>query len=954
MGGVTNFTSVIEARSLGTADIDKMAAAIDKQSAALDGLGKKATAINSHPGFGGFADKIKQGISDPLGAAESSIVSALTAMGPMGAAVAGIGTVLGTLAFAGFKAAESLAAYGQQIENTGLRTGLTTKEIAQFGFAARLVDQDLGVFERTMRGLTAALTDNSAAGAKARDALNSLGVSPRQLNGELKPTGQLLTELSAALGAIPNAIERNKVGMEIFKKAWVEIAPAILKLNEGVKVANREGFWGPSDAQLKQYDKYDEKTTVALQKYDQLIRKAKEWLALNLMPDGEIDRLKGVAENAARRGLPQLNAPGGPSSSIAAALFGADASRVQGDQTAGSALLNAARTRIDATLEGLRAKAAAAKEKYDEAYNSIRTLSGVGAAAAQKEIDSVSVLKKSYEGLNDQLKLAEKTEAARVALLEKAQTLRQSGAGFLQFGSGVGGFIVTNDQISKANQSNRPPSLFGPPERRGNYWNNPFLPSGFGSADLADGISANGSEFISRESTRGPQIGGMSVEQLNARNAGIAGRRNTDEQARLGMLRMEADVTAQLVDLRAGPGGELAAARTVAGIREAALKEEYKITGDINAYREDSRRNEIEFELKLAQLQRKRLDDLRNTGGQLFDAALGGKAGLEQFFSNFIKGQFRTLAGNAFAETFKGSSMNMGLPGKIFQGTIFGKDPLKGATDMNTLATTQNTEAIIAFNARLATSSTGGGGGAISGLAGYGRYLPGGGAWATGDNWVSNSGSPSDTGYTSDGVQRYSPENYGDGGEFLGAGATSSHDLEVGKSSRSAAGGFHRSTAQYGAAAFGTAVGVYGAITSPSTKGKLASGGGALMSAGSAVPPPVGPALMIAGAAMQFASMVMGDPKANEAKRIDQMLSDARYAQPVAMSYSMDRLGRGFDRNTAGEIRIIVETPVTVNAMNAQGFADHSLDIAEAHASVLEAHLSPRLESMIRNIAFRQ
>src|SRR4051812_9672830 len=133
MGGVTNFLSVIEARSLGTADIDKMAAAIDKQSAALDGLGKKATAINSHPGFGGFADKIKQGLADPLGTVEAAATKALEALGPGGGIVAGFGVALGSLAVAGFTAAKSLAEYGQQIENTGLRTGLTTKEVVQFG-----------------------------------------------------------------------------------------------------------------------------------------------------------------------------------------------------------------------------------------------------------------------------------------------------------------------------------------------------------------------------------------------------------------------------------------------------------------------------------------------------------------------------------------------------------------------------------------------------------------------------------------------------------------------------------------------------------------------------------------------------------------------------------------------------------------------------------------------------
>lgn len=909
--GVTNFLSVVEARSLGTADIDKMAAAIDKQSAALDNLGKKANAVSEHKGFSGFADKIKQGITDPLGAVEQVATKALESMGPIGAVTAGFATALGALAFAGFKAAESLAAYGQQIENTGLRTGLTTKEVVQFGFAARLVDQDVSVFDRTMRGLTAALTDNSAAGAKARDALRDLGVTPRTLNGDLKPTGQILTELSAALGSIPNAIDRNKVGMEIFKRAWVEIAPAILKLNEGVKIANREGLWGPNQQQLEQWDAYDRRTTVALAKWDLLIRKAKEYIALNFLPE------ENYYENLRQKsgGVSGPDAPGAPQSSIASALFGGDAARVNADRAAGNALLNSARGRIDNTLDGLRFKAEAAKQKYEEAYNSIRTLSDVGAQAAQKEIDSVSSLRKTYEGLNEQLKLAEKNEAARLALLEKAQTLRSQGQGFLQFGGGTNGFIVTQQQITAANQQRgRGPSLF----RSGEFSAESFAAQNslLTQPDLAAGTDFQGN-FVSPSSQRNVQVGDGSTEQLNARSLAISQRRNSTEQSNLAMLGAEANFAAQIVELRAGPGGELAAARAAAGIREAALQNELAVTQDINAYREKSQQNQLEFEMRVAELQRKRLDDLRNTGAQLFDAALGGGSGLANFGKNFLLGQGRALAGNAFAELFKNVSGNIGLGGKVFQGTIFGQDPLKGATDMNTMATLDNTRAMMAFSARIAASASGGGGGLVGGLEG-----------------ISGIGGDS------------APDSYLGGGDW-GDGTI--------LPAKTGGGGFSLGRALgIGGAAAGGGFGIYSGIKAGGGRGATTAAASAIAMAGSiialsskalAIAGPIG---LLAGTGIGIiASAIFGDPKKNRASDIDAELQAARYTAPSSSTYTMDRFGRSFDMSTQGGLRV----NIVVQTLDSKSFEDNAPQLVEALNRHIEARLSPRFESNIRRMA---
>ena len=90
--------------------------------------------IDSEAKFEGFGEKIKQFIESPLAGAKSAVTSLLTAMGPFGGAIAAGVTVLTGIALAGFEAAKSLGEYGVRIRDVELRTGLTAKEVGQFGY----------------------------------------------------------------------------------------------------------------------------------------------------------------------------------------------------------------------------------------------------------------------------------------------------------------------------------------------------------------------------------------------------------------------------------------------------------------------------------------------------------------------------------------------------------------------------------------------------------------------------------------------------------------------------------------------------------------------------------------------------------------------------------------------------------------------------------------------------
>jgi hypothetical protein len=139
------------------------------------------------------------------------------------------------------------------------------------------------------------------------------------------------------------------------------------------------------------------------------------------------------------------------------------------ERGAGNAILEAARDRMARTPEGLKLAESEAKQKYEEAYKNIQTLSDVGSEAAQRQIAKVADLGANYRRLSDQLKEVEKDESKRISNLEKIRDLVREGQTGLVIGTGAMQTVVPGTQIFDANRPPRGiPSLF----RRG--FQNPY------------------------------------------------------------------------------------------------------------------------------------------------------------------------------------------------------------------------------------------------------------------------------------------------------------------------------------------------------------------------------------------------------------------------------------------------------------------------------------------------
>jgi len=250
--------------------VEAITKAYDKMIAAEQGGGGSK--------WQGFADGVKNFIQNPLQAAGSAVGGLIEKMGPMGTVVsAGVATFT-AFAAAGWEAAKSLASYGLEIKNVELRTGFTTKEVGQFGFAARMAGQDASIFERMMKGLSQASDEQSKEGEKARATLKGMGVDLRSATGDMKPTSQILLEISAGLGKLPEGVQRDAAAMDLFKRVGLEAIPVINGLNENIKRAKELGL-GATDEDLKRWEKYHQNVTEAEALWERFVRRIKEPLA---------------------------------------------------------------------------------------------------------------------------------------------------------------------------------------------------------------------------------------------------------------------------------------------------------------------------------------------------------------------------------------------------------------------------------------------------------------------------------------------------------------------------------------------------------------------------------------------------------------------------------------------------------------------------------------------------
>lgn len=353
------------------------------------------------------------------------------------------------------------------------------------------------------------------------------------------------------------------------------------------------------------------------------------------------------------------------------------------------------------------------------------------------------------------------------------------------------------------------------------------------------------------------------------RSSALAGREM--EEA----YRQTLDHQTRMIELLAGPGGEIAAVQQIYALRMAGAKSA-----------EEAQAAERSRMIGLAQVERQRLNELRQSAGSVFDAVLRGGGGLRDFAKGLALTQARGVFQNLAVEMFGGRSGRLALPGqtrsdgtpnalgRILGGTVFGADPSAGV--QMTAAQVQLQAAQIQMQA----AGTGIGGAIAGGVsAGAGRAVPG-------------------------------------AMPIPAAGRTSALGRNIGIGGAVAVG------------AFGVADGVrQGGAQGAMTAGGAAAGAAATILALSGVSGPAAPIVAAVGLGLMAGAAVMGSPKDRRRRELDAMLSDARSTAPAGRDYgTVDTAGRSLEGDRTGGLRVVVN----INALDARSVIDRRRDIGEA------------------------
>ena len=699
---------------------DQLLQRYNREPAAVDAITKSYTRmiteqqkIEATAKFEGFGSKVQQFIQAPLQGAQSAIGGVLTAMGPFGAAIAAGAAVLGSIAVAGFEAAKSLGEYGLQIKDVELRTGLTAKEVGQFGFAARVAGQDVSIFERMMRGLTQAVEDESAAGEKARGWLTKFGVDLEEVKNGTASTKDVILQIATGLQQLhagPDPFAEKKAALDLFKKAGIEMIPVMEDLNKEYAIAQKNGY-GPSDAQQKQYEAYNQETKEIEENWAGVLRDLKGIIALPAMKVIEVvlnlrkQVLGGPDEMplAARAGVAVvggafrltnwlgLTAPDGaggthiepPLPPARSPVFDAQVAR---DQSAAAGL----KTFLGAGVEGAEAKEKQLKTAMDAARSEAQSATPSQASAAKQKLEAAQRAYAQQAQVVKQLKAQEeeKNKLASFTITDKAQTGMENGAPVI----------------------GAPPSL---------YPRTPELANANALGGWTPEFTVNQAEM---DKANAPMRAAQTA-QLEARFKGEEEQRKQAQQEKLAGIAAEASATERLLELRKGPDGELETAKKVAVVRQEALQQELAVTGDIGKYREESLKNGLDLQVKMAEQQQKEADAAEAQQKQKIDALSNTASGL--FHTLFTKPQD---FGKQLFGTIKEAALKpiTGGLGDMVANAVYGgkKDPVTVSTDQNTAATMQNSAVMAGLTALLAAgmgvaapSVTGGGSAGIPGVS---------------------------------------------------------------------------------------------------------------------------------------------------------------------------------------------------------------------------------------------
>lgn len=848
-------------------------------------------------------------LTDALGSlhrAQASVgESSTTAAAGVGRSVAGWNLAYDAALRLAGGVKDAVISFGSLAEaqaNTAIRTGLTIKEVGLFEAVAEDNGVAASAYTSAMRTLSHALSENSDESRKAKRALADLGVDVRdQATGALRPMRDIWVDLATAIGGVEDPARRARLAIDILGRGGLEILPNLnAQFASTLSEYERMGV-GMDDAQSKAALALDATLDRMNRRWGTFVKDVKAHLAeyaLALLADPDT---KGLDPSAYVRGGKRV----GPDGRIVeykpkAKLFDFERANNLRDSAidgsypsvesvfsvprldpakilAGDALAQSKRAadlrKINDSLQAqatLQDKLRDAQRDRDEAAK----IADLGAfARANAEVRSLEARiegEKRYKEAQAERQRQEKAFAAEIERLVKGANDRDARR--------------TGSYIERAGEGARRLS---------------------DSGDLRDELRALEVRTIQANDRI---LGGPAALRLGAQNSAggaIAGQFSAALSEGTKLWDMERDHRLRMIELTAGPGGELAAARAVYDLRIASASTEVE--------RQEAR---IQLEERLAQLATERLRKYEETAGRVYDSLKqNGGGGLRDFGRGQLEILQRQIFVNASSGIFQRAGGVLGQIGAasglggLLRGTIF--DPANAQPiDKNTLALNRVGGALDRMYGALTGVPVAGGDGSYSTPAGVFQ-----GGTGLVMSLLGRGGSSSNS------------TNLGGIFGFAGGGSA------LTRNQRLLGGIGSGAAAAYGAYAGIRQGGLSGGLTAA---GSLAGGlGGILTSLSTAsggAGTPWGAILQGVGLGIGLLGQLFGGNKAAKyEERQARMLDAARYSGPTGRDVLSDGRGGYVDYDYRGNVRVI-ERPVyvQVQAFDSRSFIDARQDIASA------------------------
>jgi hypothetical protein len=849
-----------------------------KAGGEVDKLGKSlAAAGGAWRSLDGVGDKVRSGLTDPLGAAGDSAESFVARFGRAKAAILSAAAAVGLVGKQVFDLVAAQGAAAQATLNLADRLGVSAGQMERLQAQARIANVNVGSLEGAARTLGLALEDSAGGGARAAAGLRGLGVATREMNGELRGSGAVLLDTLGKLSKIDSDSERVFRALQVLPKgAALELLPLIKNFEDLQRTVESVGV-GVEDGLTKRLAAADS----AIGRMEIAWDRLKRALSGGIAADVVIAVSSFVTDSVAgQRGALKID-PRNPNS------LRDQVTNYRNGVPSGDPMADL-RSRADARSRDRAAELFRAAEA--------QTVDGRRARIADLDRKIANLVGALSEGID----LAKRPE--KVAELARARAEKTSLEASLRPAKSESGVLRIGDLFSRSARELRParPSLVRPLDALG-----VFRAEGFQSGEDvgAAGLIPDAFNVGGRSGRR------VDLESVKAFADGLLESEKVRRDLAERRTRLELDAAIRLLELG---DNEFENARRVRDLKLATA-------GDVI----EARQAELEYSVRIAEVEKRRLDRARDTAGRVFDSINSREGGFG--LADFVRGQrdvlMRQVFVNGTAGLFKelggvGGSVGRALGpfGKLFEGTFL--DPAGGSeTDKNTTAVDKNTTAV----ERLTSAVSKGGG--MSGL--LDSVFVSDGKGITGAGGIGGLLSKVPGLNRTSGVTNFFDSLFGTKG---------------GKGLASAAG--------LGFGGLQLAQGVRGGGA-----GSIISGA---LGVASAIPGPQQGAMQLAALLAPMFTGLFGSSRQKFDREQSELLNSRRFIDPVSGSRASELFGGGevaTDFDFRGRTRIVIQRTVNVkiDALDARSIDERGYDLSQAVAKAVDAGM-PIAESINRAV----